>query len=221
MANETKKSKKFTKSTIAMIVCLALIGALILATIIMAIVPTDKGVKFSAPDHMTITYDGKTANFTSGSAEYKEIWETYQNAGKLPVITSLFGGYAGHGMKANYFISSQDYSKLGSASDDSDSDTKNFVIRFIYNTNNEQTMKNGNGSDFVYGDSEDSKITPQFGEAVFEVTQDKDMQQKTFYLKSTLDSDSSTKTHITYTGVANYNSLYDLLKSMVEKNKFI
>ena len=229
MANETKNSNratKITKSTIALFVCLGVIGALILATILMAVIPTDRGVKFSKPDQMTITYDGKTAYFESDSSEFGQIWTEYQKAGKSAVIAALFGGYAGQGMKANYFISGQDYSDLASKStsdddeDNSETASKSFVVKFVFNNSNKQTMVNGNGSTFEYKNA-DTKLTFEFIEATFEVSDAKVMQSKTFYLKSSLDSATSTKTHITYTGVANFNSLYDLLKTMVEKNKFI
>ncbi len=228
MANETKKSNratKITKSTIALFVCLGLIGALILATILMAIIPTDKGVKFAQPDQMTITYDGKTAYFESNSDEFKKIWDEYQKAGKSPVIAALFGGYAGQGMKANYFLTAKDYSDLTSKpsnSDDSaDSAEKNFVVKFVYNDTNKQDMKNGNGSIFEYTNDTGTKLTFDFVAAYFEVSDANVMQTKTFYLKSSLSGTSSTKTQIIYTGVANFDSLYDLLKSMVENNKFI
>jgi len=225
MANETKKSR-FTKSTIAMIVCLAFIGALILATILMAIIPTDKGIRFSEPDYMEISYDGKTlhllknANSDDEKESFKQIWEAYQNAGKQPVIAALFGGYAGQGMNADYSSSPKDYSNLGaSSSSDSDSESetesvKSFVINFQYFS--EQTMINGNGSDYVYGEV-DNKVTPKFTAAYIEITNDNSMQLRTAYLKSTNDSDSSKKTYITYTGIANFNSLYDLLKTMEGK----
>ena len=226
MANETNKSKKaskMTKSTIAMIVCLAVIGVLILTTILLAVIPTDKGVKFAKPDQMVITYDGQTAYFESNSEEFKQIWEEYEKAGKQPVIATLFGGYANKGMKAEYG-KTQDYSQLGSSSSSEEEESTtstNFVIKFVYNDSNKQTMKNGNGTTYEYENESKTKLTFEFTEATFEVTNDNAMQTKTFYLKSTLDSDTSTKTHITYTGVANFNSLYELLKSMVENNKFI
>lgn len=221
MANETKKSKKFTKSTIAMIVCLAVIGALIVTTILLAIIPTDKGIKFSRPDQMRIIYNNSTeANFESDTEEFKKIWDTYCKSGRQPVIGALFGGYAGEGMKAVYSVSAQDYADLltKSTSSSSDESAKKFTVCFVWNSNNEQTMKNANGSEYV---EETTQITPKFVAAYFEVSEDTSMITKTTYLRSTKDSDSSNKTHITYTGVANYGELYDLLNSMVDDKKFI
>jgi len=228
MANEQNKIKKFTKSTIAMIVCLAIIGVLILATILMALIPTDKGIKFTAPDFITVTYDGHSGVFEKDkSEEYNKIWNEYQNAGKQPVIAALFGGYLGKGMKAEYSSNVKDYSGIfttkTSDSDDESSKTtettKSFVIKFTYF--NAQFMKNGNGSDYEYGDTEESKFKPQFTEAYIQVTDENAMQLKTAYLKSDKDSSSSTKTHATYTGVANFNSLYDVLKTIEGSNKLV
>ena len=221
MANETKKSKKFTKSTIAMIVCLAIIGALIVTTILLALIPTNKGIKLDKPDQVRIIYNNSLeANFESDTEEFKSIWETYSRSGSQPVIAALFGGYAGQGMEAVYSVNAQDYADLLSKSSSSSSDdsTKNFTVCFVWNSTNEQTMKNANGSEYV---EETTQITPKFVAAYFQVTQDTSMLKKTTYLKSTKDSATSNKTHITYTGIANYGELYDLLNSMVEAKKFI
>ncbi len=220
MANETKKSKKFTKSTIAMIVCLAIIGALIITTILLAIIPTNKGIKFDKPDQMRIIYDNTTeANFESNTEEFKQIWEAYSKSGTQPVIAALFGGYAGQGMQANYSVTALDYADLvKKSSNSSDDSAKKFTVCFVWNSTNEQTMKNANGSEFV---EETTQITPKFVAAYFEVGEDTSMVTKTTYLKSTKDSASSNKTHISYSGVANYGELYDLLNSMVENKKFI
>ena len=220
MANETKKAKKFTKSTIAMIVCLAIIGALIVTTILLAVIPTNKGIKFDKPDQMRIIYNNsQEANFESDTEEFNKIWEVYQGSGRQPVIAALFGGYANQGMQATYSVNAQDYADLLSKTSSSSSDSaKNFTVCFVWNSNNEQTMKNANGSEYV---EETTQITPKFVAAYFQVTEDTSMMTKTTYLRSTKDSATSNKTHITYTGVANYGGLYELLNSMVENKKFI
>ncbi len=229
MANEQNKVKKFTKSTIAMIVCLAFIGVLILATILMALIPTDKGIKFAAPDLITVTYGEHYGVFAKNNEDYNKIWEEYQKACKQPVIAALFGGYLGKGMKAEYSSNVKDYSniyttdKSDSDNEDDSTETKEttncFVIQFTYL--NAQFMKNGNGSDYEYGDTADSKFKPLFTDAYIQITNDNALQLKTVYLKSDKDSSSSTKTHATYTGVANFNSLYDLLKTIEGSNKLI
>lgn len=210
----SKARRKRRNSKIASIVCFAIIGVLILTTILLAVIPVNTGAKFvNQPDQIylkigsTLYQVDKEDEATK--ADYEKIWNAYLQGSKPTVIATIFGGYAGKGMSSNYTTSSNSFNDLA--------DETTFEVVFYWNNN--QTMINPDGSMFTYkiGASVSTQAV-EFREVHFAVNNENVVKDNTFYIKTT--TNDSTSTRFTYTGVANYNGLYEVLNQMVKDGKF-
>ncbi len=207
--NRAKARNKANK--IASIVCLAFVGVLILTTILLAIIPVYTSVKLTnKPDEIYLRINSTYYEFSKDGnpTDYDRVMNAYYKGGSSSVIASIFGGYAGKGMKSNYTTSSTSFTSL--------SDSETFEVIFVWK--NEQTMINPDGSEFKYqiGDSDSWNSPSGFKEIHFAIASDNEVKDHTFYIKTS----ESNYTRYTYTGVANYNGLYNVLNEMVEEGKF-
>ncbi len=207
--------RKRRNSMIATIVCLSIVGVLILTTVLLAVIPINTGARFSsAPDSIHLQI-GSTHYYVEKDNEatrddYNKVWNAYLASGNPTVISTIFGGYAGKGMVAEHSNSTTSFSSL-------ESDDTAFVIEFYWK--DRQTMVNGNGSTFTYMAGNTEVTTPTtFFEAHFVVTNENVVQDSKILLRTT---DTQSGTQFSYTGVANYYGLYNILNQMVEDDKFV
>lgn len=208
ITNKARAKRRYNK--IASIVCLAIVGVLILTTILLAVIPVNTGARFvNKPDQIYLKINSTFYQVDKDSEDYNKIYNAYQNGSRPTVITTIFGGYAGKGMSSNYTASPQSFSNL--------SNETTFEVVFYWNEL--QTMINPNGSNFTYKIGESISTQPvQFREVHFAVKNENSVSDNTFYIKNT--TNDTTSTRFTYTGVANYNGLYKVLNQMVEDGKF-
>ncbi len=208
ITNRARAKRKANK--IASIVCLAFVGVLILTTILLAVIPVNTGAKFvNKPDEIYLKINSTIYQFskTENPTDYDRVMNAYNAGSKPSVIATIFGGYAGKGMTSNYTASTNSFTSL------SDADT--FEVVFFWNE--KQTMINPDGSVFKYKIGESWSTQPiEFREVHFAIKSDNAVKDHTFYIKS----NESNYTRFTYTGVANYNGLYNVLNEMVKEGKF-
>ena len=196
---------------ITAIVAFSLIGILIITTILLAVIPVYTGVKFAnEPDRIVIKYNNEQMTVYNNDAEYQDIfdsiWNAYNDASNPTVMDSIFNGFAGKGMTANYSSSSLSFGNL--------SNETTFSVAFYWD--NSQLMTNKDGSQFNYelanGDEYTSGV--KYNSAVFSVDSTNGVVEKTFYLRT--NTTNSTSTRYYYTGIANYYSLYRVLIELQE-----
>ncbi len=196
------------------IVCLSIVGLLILTTILLAVIPVSAGARYvNQPDMIYIKY-GSTIYEVEKDDEitgedYERIWNAYLSASNPTVMETIFGGYVGQGMTANYSPSTSSFANLAS-------DTT-FSVCFFWNES--QTMINKDGSQFTYMSGNTQVNSPtKFYEAYMAVDSTNSVQDHTIYLRT---STTSRSTNFTYTGVANFYGLYNILIQMVNDGKFV
>ncbi len=217
--SETKMTSKILRkrktNLIISIVCLSIIGLLILTTILLAVIPVNAGARYTnAPDHIYLKYGSTIYEVEKDDevtgADYEAIWNAYLSASNPTVMDTIFGGYVGQGMTANYSPrNSKSFANLAT-------DTT-FSVCFFWNES--QTMINPDGSQFTYtiGDATINSPT-KFYEAYFAVSDTNAVQENTIYLRT---NTTSRTTNFTYTGVANFYGLYNILLNMVDDGKFV
>ena len=210
-----KVLKKRKANRIASIVCLAVVGVLILTTILLAVIPISTGVRFvNTPDQIYLKIGSTIYQVERGDErtgeDFDKIWSAYQAACNPTVIATIFGGYAGAGMTANHSNNTNSFANLAT-------DTT-FAVTFYWKDN--QTMINANGSTFTYMSGSYENTNPTyFREAHFAVTNENVVQDSRVLLRTSTNTTSSS-TQFYYTGVANYFGLYNVLNQMVEDGKF-
>lgn len=220
--NTEVKEKSFfqrmTKSNrIFMIVSYSIIAALILTTILLAVIPVYTGIKYQeTPDRIVLKTQTETltlyADTESTKADFNKIWAAYNKSGSPVVIDTIFNGYAGRGMEAVYNqSSSKSYGNLAS-------DTT-YSVAFYWDE--AQLMVNGNGQQFTYELSGTQVTEPvYYTAATFAVTKDDKAQLSYGYLRKSTASVGSTSTKFYYTGYNNYYVLYKAIDTLYDEGKF-
>lgn len=203
------------------IVSYAIIGILILTTILLAVIPTYTGVKFeSTPDRIVLKTSSTSltlyANDASTKGDFNTIWNAYNQASSPTVIDTMFNGYAGQGKEAVYEKSSyKSYSNSTLTSDGA------YAVYFYWDT--DQKMTNAKGEDFTYylSDGKTEITTPTYyTAAAFSVTDSTSAEKSTIYLRKNNASTSSTSTRFLYTGYINFTGLYDAIVALEDAGKF-
>ena len=211
ITNKVLKKRKASK--IASIVCLSVVAALILVTILLAVIPISTGVRFvNAPDQIYLKIGSTIYQLDSEKDEedFNKIWSAYQAACNPTVITTIFGGYAGAGMTANHSNNTNSFANLST-------DT---TFSVCFHWKDDQQMINANGSTFTYMSGSYENTNPTyFREAYFAVSGENVVQDSRVLLRTSTNTTSSS-TQFYYTGVANYYGLYNVLNQMVEDGKF-
>lgn len=210
-----KVLRKRKNSMIATIVSLTIVGLLILTTILLAVIPINTGVRYeSSPDSIHLQLGNEHYYlFKDDEAtrdDYNKVWNAYLSACNPSVISTIFGGYAGRGMTAEHSTLTTPFSSL-------ENDDTAFVVIFYWSER--QTMVNANGSTFTYMAGNTEVTTPTtFFKAHFNVTNQNAVQDSRVLLRT---ADTQSGTQFSYTGVANYYGLYNILNQMVEDDKFV
>ena len=204
--------KRMTKpALITALIAFPIIGILIITTIILAVVPVYAGARYETkPDYMVIEYNNTQMTVYNNDTKYQDafnrIWNAYNDASSPTVMDSIFNGYAGQGMTANYSSSPLTFSSLANET--------TFAVTFYWNDS--QLMTNKDGSQFNYTLQNGSEVTTgvRYISASFSVDATNSVVEKTFYLRRDTQTATSTNTHYYYTGIANYYGLYLVLMDL-------
>jgi len=198
------------------VVSYAIIGLMILTTILLAVIPTYTGVKFeTTPDYIVLK--SSTASLTlyadndSTKEDFQTIWDAYNRAGSPTVIDALFNGCAGKSKEAVYGSSSSSYSNLATGT--------TYAVYFCWDT--AQKMTEADGSDFTYyytGSKVQVTDPTYYTAAVFAVSDSNTATKNTFYLRKSTATSNSTR--FLYTGYANFINLYDAIEKLDNAGKF-
>ena len=203
---------------IIMIVSYSIIAALIITTIILAVVPTYTGAKFnSTPDRVVIKSESQTLTLyedtESTRVDFYRVWDAYNNSSSPVVIETIFNGYAGKGMTAVYDTqSSKSYGSLANAT--------TYSVTFYWDE--KQLMTDKDGKQFTYELSNGTQVTDPvyYVAATFAVSQGDQAKYSYFYLRRDTAATSSTTTRFYYTAYGNYVGLYNVLQSLYDEGKF-
>ncbi|MBE5740982.1 MAG: hypothetical protein E7351_00385 [Clostridiales bacterium] len=174
------------------IVSLSIIGILIIATIIMANVKVDYGIKCGTPDSIVVKYGSKAERVVS-DVQADSIIDIISNACNEKSLTALFNGNLGK--KATVVLDSTKGKTLPTLSD-------GFYVRYHYQ--NTQDLKQGNK---LYQDSEGNRYT--YEALVYTIKNIDGEAEVTVYVIPDLDN-ANTYTHY-YKLDADLGGLYDYL----------
>lgn len=223
VTNSTAQEKSFfqrmTKTNlIIMIVSYAIIGVLILTTILLAVIPTYTGVKFeNTPDRVVIKTESQSltlyADSSSTREDFYKVWDAYNASSSPTVIDTIFNGYAGKGKEAVYDQTvSKSYGNLANST--------TYSVAFYWDTN--QLMTDGNGQQFKYELSSGTYVQDPvyYTTATFAVNKQDTAKQITYYLRRDTAGVNSTSTRFYYTGYASYAGLYNVIEELYDAGKF-
>lgn len=201
------------------VVSYVIIGALILTTLLLAVIPTSSGVRFeNTPDRIVLK--SSTASLTlyadddSTKADFYKIWDAYNAAGSPVVIDTIFNGYAGKGKTAVYDqTSTKSFSNLA----------QNGAYSVAFHWDTDQLMTDASGQKFTYflsGNKTEVTDPTYYTAAFFAVDNSNKATLNSIYLRKNTASTSSTTTRFYYTGYANFISLYELIGELEDAGKF-
>ena len=208
------KRMGLTKLIIA-IVSFSIITALIITTITFSVITTNTGVKFeNTPDRIVLNINSTQltlyANDENTKADFDKVYKAYNNATNPTKMDAIFNGYANQGKKAYYSQKSKSYANLATET--------TFSVAFCWDS--DQIMTDENGKPFTYtlsnGQQSTNEIT--YRAVYFDVSNANKVEEKTFYIRRS--NASTTSTNFYYTGIANYDSLYQVLLELQSEGKF-
>ncbi|MBR7091137.1 MAG: hypothetical protein IKC79_01630 [Clostridia bacterium] len=216
--------KAKTKRIIS-ITSLCLVMTLIAVVIILAVIPTYKGITFynsdgkftvdDRPDVITIRTGGnKELQLYNGNetdqAMYDKLWDAYDNAGTYSVFDSIFIGISA---KEPY---AERLDKTSSAMSTLFDASGEYCMIFTWYDSRE--MMNADGTRFTYNVGGNDYDSPAYARAYLSITSD-DVITKTpvYLLESSRDFKSGTTRYV-YNGYFNTSALYQLLASLEYQN---
>lgn len=179
------------------IVSLSIIGALILATIIMACIPVGSNPKFGDPYAITV-YSNKYESGISKkdydkqgetSAEYTNLLKKLKQAPSQKALVALFNGTISQNVKVN---------KLDATTTPSKSNNETTTAKFELKYGEEQTVKF------------DSATSVTYNSMLYEITQDAGRVQTTVYLLNT-----SGRAGYTLTYYGNFDGLFNYINILI------
>ena len=213
-----------TKHVIS-IASLGLVTVLIALVIILAIIPTYKGVTFyntdgtftaaDRPDIITVrTHSTKELQLhkdvEADSDIYEQIWSAYVQAGSYSVFNSLFIGISGKQPYAERLEKrSSAMSTLFDANDE---------YCLIFTWYDDQTIMNADGSVFQYTSGDHKYDADKYVRAYLSVTSANVINKTPVYLLDDSASFSSGTARFVYNGYFNTSALYQKLASLEYNN---
>ncbi len=210
--------QRMTKTNrIIMIVSYSIIAALILATILLACIPTYTGVKFAdTPDRIEIKTTTERlylyADDDSTKDDFYKVWNAYNSSSSPVVMDAIFNGYMGKGKTAVY-----DSAKAWSYSNLANDTT--YSVAFVWEEE-DQMMTDKNGDQFTYKLSNGTNLKDPiyFDTATFAVSNVNKVEENKFYLRRA--GYTSTSTRFYYTAYVNFADLYAVLDQLHDNGKF-
>ena len=178
------------------ILSLSLIGALILATIIMACVPVCNNPNFATPDGITI-YSSKlpvkSRDYEKEDEAFQEIMARLKKAPKQQALSALFNGTISQDVDLVKLSSTEHYTSITNSDD--------AVVKFkiTYTSANKQTLKY-EGKEFSY----DSML--------YIINQDAGRVQTTVYLLASGEANYA----LNYYG--NFDEVFNYVSSLISEN---
>lgn len=218
----TEQGSFFSRMTktnrIIMIVAYSILGALLLTTILLSVIPTYTGVKFdNTPDRIVIKSETQSltlfADETSTYEDFYKVWDAYNASSSPTVMDTIFNGYSGKGKGAVYDQSgNKSYANLANET--------TYSVAFYWD--DEQLMTNANGQQFEYELSNGTHISEPvyYTAATFGVSDKNSASLTNYYLRKSTATTGSTSTRFYYTGYANYVHLYYVIQGLEDAGKF-
>lgn len=175
---------------IGAIVSLSLIGALIITTICLALIPFNYMMNISTPDIISVYKDGVKTTYLKDveSDEFDQIYKLLTNGFKVNVMSAIFNGNLN---KSELVIGQTRSTSLNSG-------TK---VMFEYNT--PQVLKDGNK------DYNNGEVTYEY--LVFEVSETNDLTLQKCYIASSDVTSSYVNYKNYYETMCNFSELYDYI----------
>lgn len=179
------------KKNIGAIISLAVIGALIVATIIMALVPYDFMMNIAKPDAIIVYQNGSSYTYYHSTAsektEFDEIYSRLVKGYKTSAINALFDGNLG---------------KKATIVDKSSSVSLSSGVKIVFDYNTTQILKDGKSN--YKGDIEYTRL-------VFEISDTDDFINQKAYVIYSNSSANYPSYRQYYETPSNFADLYDYL----------
>jgi len=186
------------------ITSLSLVGVLMLAVILMALIPINYNLKLQEKPSLITVHSsaGKSSVFSAdGSATSKEtynkILELYNNSGSFSTLNSLFIGLWGKKVEPDRATTSQTISSLYPSG--------TYCIEFLYDTS--QKMRNSDGSAYVWQANGEQSYKRLF----VPVKSVNEVSALTYYVT---DNDTATTVSFTYSAYSNQFELHKYLATL-------
>ena len=206
--------KRMSKTRL-IIACVSftIILALIITTILLSVIQTRTSVKFeNTPDRIVLNINSTQltlyADDESTKDDFNLVYNSYNNVSSPTIMEAIFNGYAGRGKEAYYSQKSKSYANLATQT--------TYSVAFYWDSDQLMTDKNGNKFTYTMSNGEQSTNEIYYKAVFFDVSDSNSVQEKTFYIRRS--TSSTTSTNFYYTGIANFNSMYQTLEQL--KSKF-
>ncbi|MCL2539853.1 MAG: hypothetical protein FWE53_00250 [Firmicutes bacterium] len=195
------------------IISLGLVGALIAAVILMALVPVNFNLRLQdKPDLIRVYTNGSFSNdmnqrtlsptVPAHKEAYDKILELYNDSGKFSTLNSLFLGLWGNSVEPSGLTSYKNVSSLSSSG--------TFVIEFLYNTS--KKMLDNRGNTFVHGIGD---VEQYYTRLFIPVANRDEVATLTYYVTNNTAADNPSM-NLIYTAYANQAALHEYLATLFE-----
>ncbi len=180
------------KKNIGAIISLSVIGALIIATIIMALVPHNFMMNVARPDAIVVYNNGNATTYyysnASEKAEFDEIYSRLVKGYKTSAINALFKGKLG---------------KKSTIVDKNSSVSLTSGVKIVFDYNTTQILKDGKSN---------YKGNIEYTQLVFEISDTDDLvNQKAYVINTTSSGTTYLSYRQYYETPANFAELYDYI----------